>query len=89
MTEQGRETQPIPADRQIAEHGAIDAVPGSTSPNTPGAQADQLYGGYTGVRVGEMGRTINRLHAEGKHDEAEALAEQLRSVAPADHTPSN
>jgi hypothetical protein len=49
-------------------------------PATEEPPRDTMYGGYTGVRVGEMGRRINDLHAAGRHDEANALTDRLDST---------
>ncbi len=50
-------------------------------PVTEEPPRDTMYGGYTGVRVGEMGRRINDLHTAGRHDEADALTDRLNSIS--------
>lgn len=80
------------ADEQLAQNGIIDQVPGFEATQIPvqstGTEqsVEVKHGGYaTGIRVGEMALKISRLQQMGKMDEAQALADQLEKVSPAQH----
>lgn len=64
----------------VPEHLKVDGMPEQPAGLRP--DTAPMHGGYTGIRVGEMGNSIVRLQEQGKVDEAAALSRQLDKVAP-------
>lgn len=76
------EQAPQPQTPGFIEQVPAEFMQGVAEPVPAVAPTEQLYGGYTGINVGQMAKDIARLQAAGRNEEAAALTAKLNEVSP-------